>query len=167
MSLGNSPIDWSFLFTRSQDGMLVLGPDGRVLDANPRACEMLGYPRDELLRLSTTDLIMPDEIEVHRARLKAAGQSAIPPRERRMRRKDGTVLPMDGSGLPLGAGRVLGILQDNTARRRLEGEARAGEALKAAILDAALDAVVSIDHEGRVIEFNAAAEQLFGYRREE
>ena len=35
-----------------------------------------------------------------------------------------------------------------------------------AILDAALDAVVTIDHLGRVLEFNRAAEQTFGYAKE-
>ena len=36
-----------------------------------------------------------------------------------------------------------------------------------AILDAALDAVVTIDHLGRVLEFNRAAEETFGYSREQ
>src|SRR6266566_4503388 len=35
------------------------------------------------------------------------------------------------------------------------------------ILEAALDAIISIDHEGRVVEFNPAAEQIFGYSRAE
>jgi PAS domain S-box-containing protein len=42
-----------------------------------------------------------------------------------------------------------------------------GEAHALAILDAALDAVVTIDHLGRVLEFNLAAEWTFGYRRED
>jgi diguanylate cyclase (GGDEF)-like protein/PAS domain S-box-containing protein len=36
-----------------------------------------------------------------------------------------------------------------------------------AILDAAFDAVITIDHLGRVLEFNRAAESVFGYRKEE
>ncbi len=44
---------------------------------------------------------------------------------------------------------------------------RAGRAHALAILDAALDAVVTIDHLGRVLEFNRAAEWTFGYRRED
>jgi diguanylate cyclase (GGDEF)-like protein/PAS domain S-box-containing protein len=44
---------------------------------------------------------------------------------------------------------------------------RAEEAHAAAILDAALDAVVTIDHLGCILEFNRAAERTFGYRREE
>ncbi len=40
-----------------------------------------------------------------------------------------------------------------------------GDAHAHAILDAALDAVITIDHRGNVLEFNRAAEQTFGYRR--
>jgi diguanylate cyclase (GGDEF)-like protein/PAS domain S-box-containing protein len=47
------------------------------------------------------------------------------------------------------------------------GVARAEEAYAAAILDAALDAVVTIDHLGRVLEFNSAAERTFGYSKDD
>ena len=44
---------------------------------------------------------------------------------------------------------------------------RRSEARKAAILDSALDCIVTIDHEGCITEFNPAAERTFGYRRDE
>ncbi len=48
----------------------------------------------------------------------------------------------------------------------LEALARESEA-RAAILDAALDCVITMDATGRVTHFNAAAEQIFGYSRSE
>ena len=42
---------------------------------------------------------------------------------------------------------------------------RAGAAHAAAILDSALDAVITIDHHGRILEFNVAAERTFGYSK--
>jgi two-component system sensor kinase FixL len=36
-----------------------------------------------------------------------------------------------------------------------------------AILDAAVDAIVIVDHEGRIQEFSRAAERVFGYLRDE
>lgn len=53
------------------------------------------------------------------------------------------------------------------ARRRAESLARTTEQFKSAMMTAALDCIVGMDHEGTVIEFNAAAERLFGYGREE
>ncbi|MBA1331865.1 hypothetical protein QQ73_12270, partial [Candidatus Endoriftia persephone str. Guaymas] len=41
------------------------------------------------------------------------------------------------------------------------------EARKAAIVKSALDCIVSVDAQGRVLEFNPAAERTFGYRREQ
>ena len=36
-----------------------------------------------------------------------------------------------------------------------------------AMLDAALDAIVAMDAQGRILEFNRAAEEMFGYQRDE
>jgi diguanylate cyclase (GGDEF)-like protein/PAS domain S-box-containing protein len=41
------------------------------------------------------------------------------------------------------------------------------EARNAAILEASLDCIISMNHEGKIEEFNPAAEQTFGYRRED
>jgi diguanylate cyclase (GGDEF)-like protein/PAS domain S-box-containing protein len=50
-------------------------------------------------------------------------------------------------------------------RKQAEEDLRISEARKGAVVEAALDCVVSIDEEGRVIEFNPAAEATFGYSR--
>jgi len=42
---------------------------------------------------------------------------------------------------------------------------KSAEVLARTIVDISPNGVVSIDHEGRVLEFNAAAERIFGYRR--
>ena len=53
------------------------------------------------------------------------------------------------------------------ARRRAEEEVRASESRLGAMLEAALDAVVTMDHGGRVLGWNHAAETTFGYRADE
>src|SRR4051794_39148514 len=50
------------------------------------------------------------------------------------------------------------------ARRRVEEAVRASESRLRAMLEATLDAVVTMDHHGRVIGWNPAAEATFGYR---
>jgi PAS domain S-box-containing protein len=52
-------------------------------------------------------------------------------------------------------------------RLRAASALRESEARKAAMLESALDCVMTMDHEGRVVEMNAAAERTFGYRPEE
>src|SRR5207237_1219434 len=48
-----------------------------------------------------------------------------------------------------------------------EEAARASEARRAAILEAALDGIITIDSEGKVIELNPAAEGMFGRARDQ
>src|SRR5438270_9260473 len=42
---------------------------------------------------------------------------------------------------------------------------KASEARKAAILESAPDAIITMDQEGKILEFNPAAERIFGYSR--
>jgi PAS domain S-box-containing protein len=63
---------------------------------------------------------------------------------------------------------ALGDQIGQAVERRRDAEAlRANEARHRAMLDAALDCVVTMDHEGRVVDFNPAAERTFGFRAEE
>lgn len=58
-----------------------------------------------------------------------------------------------------------GRLGQFIARQRADEARRHTETLKGAILDSALDAVICMDQEGRIVEFNPAAERTFGYVR--
>jgi PAS domain S-box-containing protein len=52
-------------------------------------------------------------------------------------------------------------------RRRAEQAVRDADARKSAILNAAFDCVVTMDHRGDIVEVNAATERTFGYRADE
>jgi two-component system, sensor histidine kinase and response regulator len=52
-------------------------------------------------------------------------------------------------------------------RKRAEQSMRESETRKSAILESAMDCVITVDHKGLVVEFNPASEKTFGYTREE
>jgi PAS domain S-box-containing protein len=58
---------------------------------------------------------------------------------------------------------VANVLSAATGRKVAEQAVQESERRKAAILGGALDAVVTIDYEGRIVEFNPAAERMFGF----
>lgn len=60
---------------------------------------------------------------------------------------------------------VLMITVLQSQRALTEQELRDSQAKLRAVVDGALDAVVTIDAEGRLIEFNPAAERIFGHAR--
>ena len=62
---------------------------------------------------------------------------------------------------------VANVLSAATGRKAADQAVKESETRKAAILEGALDAIISIDYEGRVLEFNPAAEGMFGIRASE
>lgn len=86
--------------------------------------------------------------------------------------RDGRRTPIEDSAAPIRDedGRIIGVVlvfRDVTKERAAENELRASEALKGAIIESAIDGLITMDHEGRIVEFNPAAERMFGYSREE
>jgi PAS domain S-box-containing protein len=84
--------------------------------------------------------------------------------------RDGIERPIEDSAAPIRdeTGTVIGavlVFRDVSEKRRSGRALETSEARKAAILDTALDAIVSMDHEGKVIDWNRAAERLFGRDR--
>jgi PAS domain S-box-containing protein len=85
---------------------------------------------------------------------------------------DGTEFPIEASishATVAGESVLTVILRDITERlnaereiRRSQQDLREGEARLDAIVRSAMDAIITIDLEGRVVLFNAAAEQMFG-----
>lgn len=61
----------------------------------------------------------------------------------------------------------LDLAQEIHERRQAEEAFRESEALNTAVMEAALDAIVVMDHLGTIREFNPAAEGIFGYSRSE
>lgn len=59
--------------------------------------------------------------------------------------------------------RIVGIADDITKRKEAWDALGESEARKQAIMHAALDGIITIDHKGRMVELNSAAEKIFGH----
>lgn len=61
--------------------------------------------------------------------------------------------------------RIVGIADDITKRKQAWDALGESEARKRAIMQAALDGIITIDHEGRMVELNSAVEKIFAHSR--
>lgn len=144
------------LLRHAVDGIVTLDAEGHIERFNQAAEHLFGYPARQAIGCNIS-LLLPQV---------RAGE-AFRNRALNGRRRDGALIPLEVSvgEARLGDGNRLyvAILRDLSARDLAERALADSELRKAAILQAALDAIVSIDSRGRVLEFNPAAERLFGY----
>ena len=162
------------LYHNAPCGYHSLDAAGMLVQINDTELTWLGYQREEVIgRLKFTDLLVPSHRDAFRhnfALLNRHGR--LRDNEYEMLRKDGTAFPVllsatavrDASGQFI---RSLGSVFDISKRKWAENELGESEVRNAAILRAALDCIVSIDSDGKIIEFNPAAERAFGYVREQ
>ncbi len=133
-ALGTSERRFRALLEQAADAIYEVGPDGRLLDVNQRACRSLGYTQEELKTMSVGDidpLTLADQIRDIWTRV-SLGESVTV--EGNHRRKDGTTFPVEVSvGLIETEARpvMLALARDITVRRRLEAERRQGQRLEA------------------------------------
>jgi PAS domain S-box-containing protein len=96
--------------------------DGRFLYVNDRACTLTGFSREELLRMTVSDIAPDYPPPLWRAWANAA-RSGVAPFETRNRRKDGTFVPVDVSAARIearGESYFFGVVRDITERKEAE-----------------------------------------------
>ncbi len=95
-TLPNYEQPYEALFEQTNDAVVILDPDGTYQAANKRATDMLGYPLDELVGLSLSKIVKPDEYDDAMRRMAALlADQSVPIYERRLIRKDGTEISVE------------------------------------------------------------------------
>ncbi len=154
------------LFETESDALVLVDFDTlRLVDVNPAAMQMYDRSRDELLQMTAPDLSAEPDA-TRRAIQEGEGAISIPARLHR--RRDGSVFPVEIRANRLlldGRMTVVAAIRDISERREREEALRRSEARLRATVETSLDCVIGMDREGRIIEFNAAAERCFGYSR--
>jgi len=160
------------IFEAAEDALFIHDADtGAILDVNPKACAAYGYTRQEMLKVDVGTLSSgkPPYTLTHAVKLIEQAKREGPVRvEWRRRNKDGS-LHWDEVCIKLvkigGVDRILAVSRDITDRKEREEFLRKSEDRLRATVECALDCIIGMDAQGRVIEFNPAAEQTFGYKK--
>ena len=138
--------------------------DLRFLDLNPAAERMLGKTRSELVGRTRSEIAgRPDPEGVEMASRVASTGMPI----HMVRSSPGFGRSFESFTYSLGSEIVATLSLDITERKKAEDALRQSEANKSSIVESALDCIITIDHQGRVLEFNPAAQETFGYTRAE
>ncbi len=112
------------LIEQAADGIFITAADGRFALANSKACEMLGYTKEELYRLNIINTYPAETEAVGRQRLASIQAGTRIRFERLIKRKDGTSFWIEASASKLEDGRLQAIIHDITERKLSEDALR-------------------------------------------
>ena len=164
------------VFDAASDGLIVADlATGLIVEANPAACAMHGYPREAFLGLHSASLIHPDSQRVFQDRLRAVQTGAVFDPQVLHVRRDGSTFHAEWRGTAFmhqGRPCLLGVVRDVSrhiqADQRLHQRVEARTREQAALLEIshALASTLELQPElvleqlREIIEYRHAA--LFG-----
>jgi len=156
-------------------GHVITGPDGSFESWSDTLPALIGMQPASMPRSTREwlDIVHPDDRGALRAKsIEAGATGKRVDIEYRLRRQGAEWIHVRQVIEPLGrnpdAGgteRWFSTLQDVTEQVRVQEELRESAGLNSAIIRASLDALVTIDGSGNIVEFNPAAEATFGVSR--
>jgi protein-histidine pros-kinase len=154
------------IFKHSIDAILVVNETGEIVSVNEAADRLFGYDAGELIG-QRVEVLMPDayrrEHEEHRRRyhLSPRSRPLLAGLHLKALRKDGRAFDAEISLTPIESKH--GVLVSSTIRDISADDT--SEAYFKNILESAPDAMIIIDHHGKIAVVNGQAEEMFGYTR--
>ncbi len=157
----------------SDDAIISKTLEGIITSWNPGAEKVFGYSAAEAVGKPMLMLFPPERVQEEAVILARIGRGESVTHFETVRvRRDGRLMDVSVTISPItdSAGQIIGaskIARDITEQKRADQTLRDSEARKAAVLDTALDCIITMDRDGRIVEFNPAAERAFGHSRSE
>ena len=157
----------------SQEGIVVTDVDNVILKINHAFTAATGYTSEEAIGHRMTLLKSGvQDTAFYAAMWDCIKRTGEWHGEIWNRRKNGEIYPdwLIITAVKADDGMVthyVGTLTDISARKRAEQMSQDSAARLRATIDSALDGAISIDAAGRLIDFNPAAEEIFGWKKDE
>lgn len=156
------------IFEHAAVGIAQVGLDGRWLRVNDRLCEIVGYPRDDLLSMTYVHVTHPEDIGADQALARDLLDGRIPwySLEKRYIRKDGSSAPAlltvalarTPTGMP---DYFVSIVEDLGGRKRAEELARRSSETLAQLVRNSPFGVYIVDARFRLVEVSAGSRKVF------
>ncbi len=155
------------LLEEATDGIAIADAQGNYVEVNSKACEMMGYTRQELLRLNMKDLIPADNLAANPIHFDdmLSGRTVVT--RRPLRRKDGSIFWAETGAKRIEGGQIFSITRDITERRQAEEALRVSEERYRTVVEDMPALVCRFRADGTLTFVNKRYGEYFGKPRDE
>jgi PAS domain S-box-containing protein len=148
--------EYRMLMEQAADPIIIGNAEQRIVAVNSRACEFLGYPREEMLAMRFADIIESDLLAPETMRIRELQNGGRVHLERRLLCHDGRRVDVEISARGMSDGRIQVILHDITQRKLAEAEFR--QAVRSEAVDKLLTKLHALRHgESAAMNLNRIA----------
>jgi two-component system sensor histidine kinase/response regulator len=161
---------YRIIFETVTDGLIINALNGTVVEANPAACQMHGYTREEFLGQSAAEFVHPSSMHLFQEYVKAISSGREFHCLAQDIRKDGSVFDVEVTGVPFqfrGSAHLLGIVRDITQRKQAQDALLESEELNRRIVEAVPAGIIHVAKHGAILSANAQTQKLLGLPRDE
>jgi PAS domain S-box-containing protein len=158
------------LFDSVEDLFLIVDSEGNIIQTNRAVERRLGYSTEELTKMNILDVYPPDKKEEMKESLAEVKLGKKDTCNIPVIKKDGSIIPVETKitfGKWSGKDVTFGITRDITDRLQKEEELRESEEKFRNFFETSKDVIFLSTAEDGFFEINPAAEEFFGYTREE
>ncbi len=166
--------DYEVLFNESSEALIIFDVEtGKILDVNKKMCDLFEYSYDECRSLSIGDIssgIHPYTQQIAKTFAKKTVEKGEQTYKWQAKQKNGsffwievTIKLVDLRGQQF----FLASVRDITERVCIEQKLKNAIHKFQVISNSAADAIIMMDPEGKISYWNPAAEQIFGYKKQE
>jgi len=138
----------------ASDAIFLADSKFHLVDFNESACALSGYSREEIVGKSLLDFMPEEDLIASPVRMEELRSGKPVISERRFRRKDGSIIPVEVSNKFLPDGHFQGIVRDITERKQAEEALRESRSTLNLILDTVPQSIFWKDLEGRYLGCN-------------
>lgn len=163
-------IKYHLLFDHTQEGLLMVNADGSHAEVNDAFCKLLGYDRDEFLKMRKEDIILTDDPNLPEL-IKVRAQRGHFEGIMQLRHKDGSIILADVSTASYndekGESCAYVRVRDMTQKLKAEEALRSSEQRFRALIENSKDVVVVSASDGKMTYFSPSFKDVYGYEPDE
>lgn len=154
-------------FIKSPEAILIANRNGKYVDANPAACRLLKYTRNQIVNRNIADIVSEKNVDKALLAFNENIKKGYAKVNLSVKKSNNEEIIISLNASTLSNGLLIAFCKDITKEVEYLEEIKKNKRLLDSLIDNARDSIIVINEDGNIMFWNSESENLFGYKKEE